>query len=379
MNIACLGYGVVGQGVVELLKKDNRFDVKWILVKDLKECDLPEATTDVHRILKDEQIDLVIEMMGGIEFPFFCISESLKRGKHVVTSNKAVMQAHYHTLIELAQQHHVSLGMEASVGGGIPWITTLLSLSQTGEINHVEGIFNGTTNYILDRMHKEHLDFDVILKDAQRLGYAEADPSDDIDGKDSLRKLMLSSSIAFQTITDMSSFASESLRNIKTCDIEAFERKGLRCRYLASATKEGKGVSGSVEPTLFKSTDVQSTVALNNNLALLNHSALGTLQLIGQGAGRYPTANAVVQDVVQIFNERLDLPQIIHEVTAQPSLQATRLYVRASLQALDQIEHWLDEKEENAGWTKFISQDEKKQLLEKVMELDSDFFYAIIK
>ena len=379
MNIACLGYGVVGQGVVELLKKDNRFDVKWILVKDLKECDLPEATTDVQKILKDEQIDLVIEMMGGIEFPFFRISESLKRGKHVVTSNKAVMQAHYQTLIELAQQHHVSLGMEASVGGGIPWITTLLSLSQTGEIDHVEGIFNGTTNYILDRMHKEHLDFDVILKDAQRLGYAEADPSDDIDGKDSLRKLMLSSSIAFQTITDMSSFASESLRNIKTCDIEAFERKGLRCRYLASATKEGKGVSGSVEPTLFKSTDVQSTVALNNNLALLNHSALGTLQLIGQGAGRYPTANAVVQDVVQIFNERLDLPQIIHEVTAQPSLQATRLYVRASLQALDQIEHWLDEKEENAGWTKFISQDEKKQLLEKVMELDSDFFYAIIK
>ena len=379
MNIACLGYGVVGQGVVELLKKDNRFDVKWILVKDLKECDLPEATTDVQKILKDEQIDLVIEMMGGIEFPFFCISESLKSGKHVVTSNKAVMQAHYQTLIELAQQHHVSLGMEASVGGGIPWITTLLSLSQTGEIDHVEGIFNGTTNYILDRMHKEHLDFDVILKDAQRLGYAEADPSDDIDGKDSLRKLMLSSSIAFQTITDMSSFASESLRNIKTCDIEAFERKGLRCRYLASATKEGKGVSGSVEPTLFKSTDVQSTVALNNNLALLNHSALGTLQLIGQGAGRYPTANAVVQDVVQIYNERLDLPQIIHEVTAQPSLQATRLYVRASLQALDQIEHWLDEKEENAGWTKFISQDEKKQLLEKVMELDSDFFYAIIK
>ena len=379
MNIACLGYGVVGQGVVELLKKDDRFHVNWILVKDLNECNLPEATTDVHQILNDEQIDLVIEMMGGIEFPFFCISESLKRGKHVVTSNKAVMQAHYQTLIELAQQNHVKLGMEASVGGGIPWITTLLSLSQTGEINHVEGIFNGTTNYILDRMHKEHLDFDVILKDAQRLGYAEADPSDDIDGKDSLRKLMLSSSIAFQTITDMHSFTSESLRTIKSCDIEAFERKGLRCRYLASAVKEGNGVSGSVEPTLFQSTDVQSTVALNNNLALLNHSALGTLQLIGQGAGRYPTANAVVQDVVQIFNGRLDLPQIIHNVETQSSLQATRLYVRASLQALDQIEHWLDEKEENAGWTKFISQDEKKQLLEKVAKLDSDFFYAIIK
>ena len=379
MNIACLGYGVVGQGVVELLKKDDRFHVSWILVKDLNECNLPEATTDVHQILNDEQIDLVIEMMGGIEFPFFCISESLKRGKHVVTSNKAVMQAHYQTLIELAQQNHVKLGMEASVGGGIPWITTLLSLSQTGEINHVEGIFNGTTNYILDRMHKEHLDFDAILKDAQRLGYAEADPSDDIDGKDSLRKLMLSSSIAFQTITDMDSFTSESLRNIKSCDIEAFERKGLRCRYLASAVKEGNGVSGSVEPTLFQSTDVQSTVALNNNLALLNHSALGTLQLIGQGAGRYPTANAVVQDVIQIFNGRLDLPRIIHNVETQSSLQATRLYVRASLQALDQIEHWLDEKEENTGWTKFISQDEKKQLLEKVMELDSDFFYAIIK
>lgn len=379
MNVACLGYGVVGQGVVELLKKDDRFKVIWILVKDLKECDLPEATTDVQQILKDNEVDMVIEMMGGIEFPYFCISESLKRGKHVVTSNKAVLQAHYRELIELAEKNHVSLGMEASVCGGIPWITTLLNQNQTGEIDRVEGIFNGTTNYILDRMHAEHQDFDEILKDAQRLGYAESDPSDDIDGKDSLRKLMISSSIAFKTVTDMDSFASESLRKIKKYDIEAFERKGLRCRYIASAQKEGDCYTGSVEPTLFKSTDVQATIKLNNNLALLNHSALGTLQLIGQGAGRYPTANAVVQDVVQIYGHRDMIPQMNQVLSAQPSMQNCRLYVRASNDAMDEILPWIEEKEGLSGWTKSITQLEKKELIDRMMNLDSDFFYAIIK
>lgn len=379
MNVACLGYGVVGQGVVELLKKDERFQVSWILVKDLKECDLPEATTDVQKILNDEQVDMVIEMMGGIEFPYFCISEALKRGKHVVTSNKAVLQAHYRELIELAKENHVSLGMEASVCGGIPWITTLLNQSETGEIDHVEGIFNGTTNYILDRMHAEHLDFDVILKDAQHLGYAEADPSDDIDGKDSLRKLMISSSIAFKTVTDMNSFTSESLRKIRKCDIEAFERKGLRCRYIASAQKEENCYTGSVEPTLFKSTDVQATIKLNNNLALLNHSALGTLQLIGQGAGRYPTANAVVQDVVQIEQKRLGMPQMNQVLYAQSSMQNCRLYVRGSDEVMKVLDSWIIEKEENTGWTKSITQLQKKELIEKAMKLDSDFFYAIIK
>lgn len=382
MIVACLGYGVVGKGVVEILQDDCRFQVKKILVKEAKECVLPQCTTDFKEILEDDEIEVVIEMMGGIDFAYFCIKNALLKKKHVVTSNKAVVAAYYRELIELAQKQAVHFRFEAAVGGGIPWIHTLLQQSRFGEIDRVEGIFNGTTNYIFDQMHSTHQDYPLILKEAQVLGYAEADPSSDVDGADALRKLMISSSIAFKTVTDMNCFDSTSMRKVQLKDILYFESKGLRCRYYARCMKKGQFYFGGVEPTLFDETSLAASVKLNNNLTVLNQNTLGTLQLIGQGAGRYPTANAVVQDVVDVFENRDSTIECNAVLQVDETMMENALCVCTDDNGIVAFNEVLEKVETGNGrvygWTKPLGSNLKKELVQKAMEFDPHLFYAVI-
>ncbi len=382
MIAACLGYGVVGKGVVEILQNDSRFQIKKILVKEAKECSLPQCTTDFKEILEDDEIEIVIEMMGGIDFAYFCIKNALLKKKHVVTSNKAVVAAHYQELIDLAKKQNVHFRFEASVGGGIPWIHTLLQQIRFGEIDRIEGIFNGTTNFIFDQMHSAHLDYPEILKEAQRLGYAEADPSSDVDGLDALRKLMISSSIAFQTVTDMNRFDSYSMRNVQLKDILYFESKGLRCRYYGRCRKDGQNYYGSVEPALFDETSLSASIKANNNLTVLNHSTLGLLQLIGQGAGRYPTANAVVQDMADVFENRNSAIECDAVLTADDTLMEEAICVCTDIKGIEVFKDVLVKTEEFEGrvygWTKVLVSSLKKELVQKAAELDSSLFYAAV-
>lgn len=383
MNIACLGYGVVGKGVVEIFANDSRVNIKHILVRDLVECPFAVATLDIQDILNDDSVDCVVEMMGGIDFPYYCIKESLIRGKHVVTSNKAVMAAHYQELLTLAKEHHVQLRLEASVGGGIPWIHSLLQQIRIGNVYRIEGIFNGTTNYIFDQMHTRHEEYSEILKEAQSLGYAESDPSSDVDGYDIQRKLMISSSIAYKTVVDMSKFTLASMRNIQLSDILYFEKYGFRCRYFAISFVEDGKYFGSVEPTLFEATTQPACVSVNHNLTILYHDTLGVLQLVGQGAGRYPTANAVVQDILDVYEEKWSNILIENELTYDDSLSNTRLCICTSDEGLKVFDAYLVRKEQVGnrfyGWTMDLNNDVKCQLVKEASKKDVSFFYAVVR
>lgn len=382
MIVACLGYGVVGKGVVEILQDDCRFQVKKILVKEAEECVLPQCTTDFKEILEDDEIDIVVEMMGGIDFAYFCIKNVLLKKKHVVTSNKAVVASHYQELVELAKKQSVHFRFEAAVGGGIPWIHALLQQVRFGDITNVEGIFNGTTNYIFDQMHSIHEDYPQILKEAQKLGYAEADPSADVDGADALRKLMISSSIAFKTVTDMSRFDSYSMRNVQLKDILYFESKGLRCRYYARCIKKGQRYFGSVEPALFDAASLAASVKVNNNLTVLNQNTLGALQLIGQGAGRYPTANAVVQDIVDVLENRDSSIECNAVLQVDDTMMENALCLCTNTEGIEIFEEVLKKIEvmdgRVYGWTKPIASSLKRDLVQKAIERDPLLFYAVI-
>ena len=382
MKIACLGYGVVGKGVVEMFSNDSRIEVTHILVKSLDECSLPNTTLDIETILNDDSVECVVEMMGGIDFPYYCIKEALLRKKHVVTSNKAVMAAHYQELLSFANENGVQLRLEASCGGGIPWIHCLLQQVRIGNVYRIEGIFNGTTNYILDQMHERHEDFGVILKEAQALGYAESDPTSDVDGYDIQRKLMISSSIAYKTVVDMDKFTLASMRNICLNDIEYIEKHKMRCRYLATSFVEDGKYYGSVEPVLVNENSQIACVNLNHNLTMLHHDTLGVLQLVGQGAGRYPTANAVVQDILDVYENKVSVIHFDKVLEYDKSLASTRLLV-CSNEPLDAFSGYVVRhemyKNRYYGWTTDLDDELKSKLVKEQMKKDASFFYAVIR
>ncbi len=382
MIVACLGYGVVGKGVVEILQNDCRFQVKKILVKEAKECILPQCTTDFNEILEDDEIDAVVEMMGGIDFAYFCIKNAMLKKKHVVTSNKAVVAAHYQELLELAEKQSVHFRFEAAVGGGIPWIHTLLQQVRFREIEKIEGIFNGTTNYIFDQMHSTHQNYPQILKEAQDLGYAEADPSADVDGADALRKLMISTSIAFKSVTDIHSFHSYSMRNVQLKDILYFESKGLRCRYYARCIKKDQRYFGSVEPAVFDEASLPASIKTNNNLTVLSQTTLGSLSLIGQGAGRYPTANAVVQDIADILENRNSAIEYSNILKSDDEMLEDAICVCTDNKGIKVFEEVLIKTEtidgRVYGWTKPLVSSLKKTLVQNASERDPLMFYAVM-
>ena len=185
MNIAILGFGTVGSGVYDIVENgDRRMRVTAIFIRPTHPATMPEMTTNFDAILADPNIDVVVEAIGGLHPAYDYILRALQHGKHVVTANKAVVAQHLPEFITTAAQHHVRFYFEATTGGGIPWIRNLERAARIDQIDTIEGIFNGTSNYILDQMQRAHLDFDPVLLAAKDMGYAEADPSADIDGED---------------------------------------------------------------------------------------------------------------------------------------------------------------------------------------------------
>lgn len=300
MNIGLLGCGVVGGGILDFCAGREDLTVTKVLVRRPRPDLGALAVTDIADIVNDEAIGIVAEVMGGLHPAYEYICAALKAGKHVVTANKAVISAYYPELTGLARECGVSLRCTAAVGGGIPWLTNLERCKRLDSICELGGIMNGTTNFIMDAMHASPVSFPEILKQAQELGYAEADPSADIDGDDVRRKLTISANIAFDALVQEEDIPMFGIRTVTDGDIRAFKAHGFVCKLLATAKATEGGVCAFIEPALVDSHDLEAAVPKNFNLITYCGEKVGRHSFFGQGAGRYPTAFNAVEDCLDI-------------------------------------------------------------------------------
>lgn len=302
MRIGLLGFGTVGAGVYELTAQ--RGDMRVVRVLCRRTLALPDAivTHDFQDIVSDPTIDTVVEAIGGLHPAYEYVRDAMLAGKNVVTSNKALVATFYDTLLPLAERMHVCFRCTASVGGGIGWLSELERVRRIETVRFVGGIMNGTCNYILDSMTRLSLRYGEALAQAQSLGYAEADPTTDIDGIDTWHKLIVSANIAFGVSLDTAAIPAAGIRNIRASDIDAFRAHGLTCKLVSAAWNRGSHYCAYVQPTLFPQTALEAQVPLNYNLITLEGNTSGRQSFFGQGAGRYPTAYNVVQDCVDFLS-----------------------------------------------------------------------------
>ena len=306
MKVAVLGYGTVGVGVWEMLKNAEGLEPGPVLVRPGK-ADQPFKVSSIEEITGDPSVAVVAEVMGGVEPAFSYACASLKAGKHFVTSNKALVAAKGPELARLAKENNVGFLFSAACGGGVPFLHNLSLAVQSDEILSVGGILNGTTNYMLDQMQTTGMTYADALSDAQQLGYAEADPTADVTGLDALRKIMLACAVGFDVLPD-SGLLNEGIDSFSAEDSAYLKTKGLTCRLIASGGKNENGsVYAYVEPVVFPGTAAECSVLKNFNMAKYVGKNAGRIVMIGQGAGRWPTASAVLRDCSDILSGRREM------------------------------------------------------------------------
>jgi homoserine dehydrogenase len=314
VKVGVIGFGTVGAGVVRLLLENAPvierrlgFPLKLEKVADLdissdRGVKVPPSllTTDADEILESPDIGLVVELIGGLEPARTFTLRALEKGKGVVTANKALLAHHWREICGAAQQGKGQIGFEASVGGGIPVIRALREGLAANRIESVHGIINGTSNYILSRMSEEGLEFDAILRQAQEKGYAEADPTLDIGGGDAAHKLAVLASLAFDTCVPLEKIHTEGISQISLVDIEIARELGYAVKLLAVAKASGERVEARVHPTLVPESHLLADVGDVYNAIYLRGDAVGPTLFYGLGAGRMPTASAVVGDLIEM-------------------------------------------------------------------------------
>jgi homoserine dehydrogenase len=270
------------------------------------ECEREWLTTDAETLFSDKDVDVLVEVMGGEEPAKTYIERALRSGKSVVTANKFLIAKHGPALVELAAANGVDIAFEASVGGGIPIIRTLREALTSDWVESVRAILNGTCNYILTRMRDEGLPFEEVLRDAQRLGYAEADPSLDVDGHDAAQKLVVLSMLAFGAKVDASQVPVEGIRDIDQVDFKFADRFGYTIKHLAIGRDLGERLLLRVHPALVQKNSVLANIdGVLNGVYLLGR-ALGPCLLVGRGAGDMPTAVSVVADIVDVARSKME-------------------------------------------------------------------------
>ncbi len=317
ISIGLLGAGTVGSGVLELLQKNaasiaqkvgKQIQVTRIFVRDLeKYASLGETyalTTDIDEIVKDPQIDIVVELMGGEEPAKTMMLYALENKKHVVTANKDVVAKYGKELFDAAEANQVDFLFEASVGGGIPIIRPLKQCLAANEIQEVMGIVNGTTNYMLTRMSQQGMDFADALAEAQAKGYAEADPTADVGGLDAARKIAILSSLAFNSRMPLDKVHVEGIEKISKHDIEYAREFGYCIKLLAIAKREGEnGINARVHPVFLPVTHPLAAVNDVFNAIFVRGDAIGEAMFYGRGAGKLPTASAVCADIIDVARD----------------------------------------------------------------------------
>ena len=311
MNIAIMGYGVVGSGVAEVLKKNHASIVKkstqdeleLVRILDLRDFPGDENeklfTKDFNDILNDASIGIVVETMGGVNPAYDFVLACLKAGKSVVTSNKELVAAKGCELLRVAEEMNVNFMFEASVGGGIPIIRPIINCLAANEIDEIAGILNGTTNFILTKMINEGMTFEAALRIAQELGYAERDPSADVEGKDACRKICILASLCFGNHVYPDEVYTEGITKIALADVEYAKAWGGVIKLIGRATRYGDGkISAMVSPAFIRCSSQLAGVDDVFNAILVRGDAIGDVVFYGRGAGKLPTASAVVADVV---------------------------------------------------------------------------------
>ncbi len=313
--IAILGYGTVGSGVAEVMntnkeliesKAEQPVDIKYVL--DLR--DFPgEPVQDIitHNyddILNDDEVEVVVEVMGGINPAYSFVKSALQSGKSVCTSNKELVAAHGAELMRIAKDNNVNFLFEASVGGGIPIIRPINRSITSDRIEAVTGILNGTTNYMLTRMENEGIDYDDVLKDAQAKGYAERNPAADVEGHDACRKIAILASLATEKTVSYEDIYTEGITNISTTDMLYAKKLGGVIKLLGKAGFEDGRVWARVSPAIVKADNPLSMVNDVFNAILLKGNMLGDVMFYGRGAGKLPTASAVVSDIVDAVRHK---------------------------------------------------------------------------
>ena len=283
MKVAIIGMGVVGRGAYEIIRDELAPEIEVKYVMDLRPLNDVDCilTTDIDQILSDPEVDLVVESIGGLHPAYEFITSSLKAGKSVVTANKHLISKYYKDLHTLARENGACLEFTPSAGGGIPWLYNLDRTRRCGPIHSISGIINGTTNYILDRMTRTGESFSASLKQAQEFGYAEADPSADIDGLDVQRKCAISINRAFNVVISPEDIPTEGIRYITKADIIAFRSAGKVCRLICRGSNQDGKITAFVEPTLYDTDSLEASVHDNNNLITLIGKYVGRLSIYG--------------------------------------------------------------------------------------------------
>ena len=297
MKIAILGFGTVGSGVYEIAKTLKNIEVKKVLEKDLSKINI--ATDNYDEIINDKEIELVVECMGGLHPAYEFIMQALKSKKSIVSANKAVIAKYLDEFLQAAKENNVEFRFEASVGGGIPCLAGIQKVRRVENIDKFYGIFNGTSNFILDNMYRFENEFFTTLKTAQELGYAEADPSADIDGYDVTNKVIISFALAYDGFIK-NEFPCFTMRNITKEDILYFKKNGYIAKYIGEATTVGNEYEASVMLNLFPTNALEGNVLSNYNIVTVQSHTMGEVKFYGQGAGKLPTANAIIQDILDI-------------------------------------------------------------------------------
>ena len=314
INIGLMGLGTVGSGVYEIINNRRRFfedeigekiKIKKVLVKNLtknRNVDIDDKllTLNPKDILDDPEVDIVIDVLSEKEIAYDYLKYALENKKHVVTANKAVVSSKMEELLYLSKENNKAFLFEASVGGGIPIINSLKQGIKADDIFQIQGILNGTTNYILTKMYEKGICFEDALKDAQDKGYAEADPTDDIKGYDTGRKLAILSTIAYNQPVGLKFINCRGIDEISIEDINEFKKLKLVPKLIGSSQRSDNHIYASVEPLLVKDESFFSNVKDAFNIISLRGYNTGELRFYGQGAGKNPTANSVVLDVLDI-------------------------------------------------------------------------------
>ena len=317
INIGLMGLGVIGTGTVKVLleKKDtlareagSELVLKKVLEKDVSKhgtsgLDASIFTTEFDELVQDPEIDIVVELMGGEHPAFEFMREALSHRKHVVTANKEVMSKHWAELLTAARDNNVVIRYEASVGGGIPLITPFQEDLIANDVLAIYAIVNGTTNYILTKMAKEGLDFSVALKNAQKLGYAEADPTNDVEGIDASYKLAILTTIAFGTEVKPENVFHEGISRLKARDFKYARELGYAIKLLAIAKRTDDSIEARVHPVFISEDSLLAKVDGVYNAILVEGDLVGPVIFYGQGAGPRATSSAVVSDIIKIAQD----------------------------------------------------------------------------
>ncbi len=319
VGVGLLGFGTIGTGVVKVLGR-NAAIIEQRLGFPLRLVRIADIDTDRDRgvdlsgirfdddgagLIADPEVEIVIELIGGYDVARRFTLEAIGAGKHVVTANKALLALHGDEIFSAAEQRGVDVAFEAAVGGGIPVLRALREGLSANHIQSVEGILNGTTNYVLTQMEQTAEDFEVVLKRAQELGYAEADPTFDVEGVDAAHKLALLAAMAFGVRIDFKRIPTEGIRGLAPIDFEAADDFGYRIKLLAIAKSRGEGqpIEARVHPSLIPKASMLAAVDGAMNAVAIRGDAVGPTLYYGAGAGELPTASAVVADLMEIGRE----------------------------------------------------------------------------